>query len=355
MATTIVQTPSPPDQEGTTAVVLSGEASLCRDHLQEDWGYAAGHHALAQPPHAQGDIGEWQGGLPLPSYYEYNTTLTGTIWPNYGTAPADTTWHPTVNHDSPSFGPYGSVWPASPAESLSNHPWSPSDQPLPSPLSDLGGPSYFFLARNPLGEDGLHAGQAIAPIIASRDAAAASLHNSPATTTINSITPTPLLKTKDSKSNNKKAAPASKRPAAEATPHPPRPRTLKRHKSDAPSVTSISTDRTSASTSTAATTTTTTLGGVLPANVDPRVASEQIKREAWERCKAEAFEMSQRRMMLLNHEHGALEREAQRLQVNLGLMREAVARDEAAAGLEEEEKEAAAAADGAGMWVAGSG
>jgi hypothetical protein len=76
-----------------------------------------------------------------------------------------------------------------------------------------------------------------------------------------------------------------------------------------------------------------TLGGVLPPGVDPRVAAEQIKQEAWQRSKAEAIEMSQRRLMLLDHERGALERETQRLQVNIGSMREAIARQQA--GLED--------------------
>ncbi|KAK0730975.1 hypothetical protein B0H67DRAFT_548815 [Lasiosphaeris hirsuta] len=67
--------------------------------------------------------------------------------------------------------------------------------------------------------------------------------------------------------------------------------------------------------------------GVLPLNLDPRVTSEQIKREAWRICKAEALEMSQRRIKLLEHEHGALERETQQLQVNIGIMRDAVMRE----------------------------
>jgi hypothetical protein len=58
--------------------------------------------------------------------------------------------------------------------------------------------------------------------------------------------------------------------------------------------------------------------------MDPRVASEQIRREAWQRCRAETTELSQRRLLLLDHVQGAREREAQRLQVNMGLMREAV-------------------------------
>ena len=77
--------------------------------------------------------------------------------------------------------------------------------------------------------------------------------------------------------------------------------------------------------------------------MDPRVASEQIRREVWGRCKAEALEMSQRRMMLQDHEHGALERETQRLQVNLGLMREAARRDQAEQQQQQQEEEAAKA------------
>lgn len=52
--------------------------------------------------------------------------------------------------------------------------------------------------------------------------------------------------------------------------------------------------------------------------------SEQIRREAWRICKSEAAEMSQRRMKLLEHEHGALERETQKLQANIGQLREAI-------------------------------
>jgi hypothetical protein len=51
--------------------------------------------------------------------------------------------------------------------------------------------------------------------------------------------------------------------------------------------------------------------------------------------------------MLLDHERGALERETQRLQVNLGLMREAVKRDRE--GWEEEGERG----ERAGRWVEG--
>lgn len=51
-----------------------------------------------------------------------------------------------------------------------------------------------------------------------------------------------------------------------------------------------------------------------------------MQREAWEKAKTEALAMSQRRLMLLDHERGALDRETQKLQVNIGLMREQVAK-----------------------------
>ncbi|KAK4195893.1 hypothetical protein QBC40DRAFT_343123 [Triangularia verruculosa] len=67
--------------------------------------------------------------------------------------------------------------------------------------------------------------------------------------------------------------------------------------------------------------------GIFPPDVDPREASAKIQREAWERCKTEVLVMSQRRLLLLDHERGALERETQKLQDNLALMREAAARE----------------------------
>ncbi|KAK4456988.1 hypothetical protein QBC42DRAFT_301549 [Cladorrhinum samala] len=66
--------------------------------------------------------------------------------------------------------------------------------------------------------------------------------------------------------------------------------------------------------------------GIFPPNVDPKKASEKMQREAWEKAKTEALAMSQRRLMLLDHERGALDRETQKLQVNIGLMREQVAK-----------------------------
>ncbi|KAJ4297404.1 hypothetical protein N0V88_004325 [Collariella sp. IMI 366227] len=170
--------------------------------------------------------------------------MDGTGWNTYGPVPTNGLWDHSVT-GSPNLNPYGTVWAASPSETLSTNTWSPSDQPLPSPMSEA--PSYVSAQTS-------------------------------------------------------------------STPKP-HPRTLKRHRSDTPSITSSTHTN---NTSTTISSSTTTLGGILPANVDPRVASEQIRREAWERCRAEAHEMLQRRMQLVDHERGALEREAQRLQENLG-------------------------------------
>lgn len=291
-------------------------------------------HPIAPPSNAL-----WHGEPPLTSGGDtpavFAPPLDGTYLVDYGTGAVGGAWDSPV--DASNTGPYGApMWPTSPTDTLSHNPWAPADQPFPSPVSEA--PSYAF-TLSPYGTDPTNGYP--------NQSGSRSGTNSPATTT-NTTLPTPLLQPGDNlpattKNLPKNPNPPPKRPA-ESTPRPPRPRTLKRHRSDTPSIASIASISTTGSGGSA----TTTLGGVLPANVDPRVASEQIRREAWERCKAEAFEMSQRRMMLMDHEHGALERETQRLQVNLSLMREAAKREQA--GLDEEE----ARAGRAEKWVDGA-
>ena len=257
-----------------------------------------------------------------PSSYDtpsiFDEPLSGTVWPDYGIAPVGGMW------DLPTLGSPGldtSSWPASPwGGILSNNTWSPADQPLPSPLSEVA--SYDF-SPSPLAEleDGSSFSQTN-PSAAPRPSAQPLTPYSPATTTGNS---TPILKPTDANKKSATARPprrlsssSTKRPPTPSTtPNPSRPRTLKRHRTDPPPSTSHS--RTSSTTTVY--NSNTTLGGVLPANVDPRVAAERIRREAWDRCRAEASEMAQRRMLLLDHEQGALERETERLQASLGRMR----------------------------------
>lgn len=58
------------------------------------------------------------------------------------------------------------------------------------------------------------------------------------------------------------------------------------------------------------------------------LTSEDIRREAWRICQAEVREMSERRMRLIEHEGGALERETARMQRNITAMREVISREQ---------------------------
>ncbi|KAK4210316.1 hypothetical protein QBC37DRAFT_36139 [Rhypophila decipiens] len=59
-----------------------------------------------------------------------------------------------------------------------------------------------------------------------------------------------------------------------------------------------------------------------------RIASEHISREAWRICKAEAIEMEQRRVQLLQNGSGTLEREMLQQRHDLGLIRQGVLREQ---------------------------
>ncbi|KAL2193721.1 hypothetical protein P885DRAFT_71928 [Corynascus similis CBS 632.67] len=297
---------------------MDAQTSLHLDGSQNSWQYTA---AVDQP--LSGSNGMWQSEMnvmPM-AYYDTQTTLD---------APSNdkSSWNLPID-SSMNFSGYGQVWPIPefPTDTFTHNAWSPSGQPLPSPLSEA--PPYIW-AQSPAGDSPLESERRNS----TASQIARSSTNSPVATISNQPFTTPALKPKDhqsSRKTTKRSAAAAAAGAASADPvfHSRPKHMLKRHKSDTPSIASIASISTSISVGSAASastaTTHTTLGGVLPANVDPRIASEQIKREAWGRCKAEAAEMEQRRMMLLDHERGALEREARRLQVNLGLMREAAA------------------------------
>ncbi|KAK3902980.1 hypothetical protein C8A05DRAFT_33294 [Staphylotrichum tortipilum] len=261
--------------------------------------------------------GMWQPTSDLTSYdtldddasSNFDAPSTGTTgWGDcYGVIPADYAWEPPAS-SSTTLSPYyaAPAWPISPSVPPSSNTWSPNDAPLPSPSSEA--PSYIFTS-SPLGDDDDLDADPASPATTPQPSPATPSQRTSSVST-SARTPTPALPPPKGKPKKK----TSKRPSTTTPPtDPPKPRLgrppKRRHKFDTPSDAAPPPK---------------TLGGVLPANVDPRVASERIKREAWERCKAEAAEMLQRRMMLRDHEHGALEREAQRLQVNLGLMREKV-------------------------------
>ncbi|KXX75690.1 hypothetical protein MMYC01_208301 [Madurella mycetomatis] len=254
--------------------------------------------------------GMWPGAAPLMPYdsptmfdnapNEMGWTDNGIFWDHSATA-------------SPSLQSYPPVWPISPEGQLQHDAWSPSNQPLPSPLSEIPSP---ILTRAASVENGLTpVGSTISSPRGPTD-----MSHSGSPFDAMSILPAPdsAPKVKGRVSGKDSKAASSKR---SARPEPkPRPRAHVRRKSESASASSAA-DRP------------TRLGGVLPPGIDPRTASEKIRREAWERCRAEVLEMSQRRLMLLDHERGALERETQKLQVNIGLMRETIARQQA--GLED--------------------
>jgi len=66
-------------------------------------------------------------------------------------------------------------------------------------------------------------------------------------------------------------------------------------------------------------------GGVVQGSYFP--TAEQIGREAWRVCKSEALEMSNRRK-LLEHQRTVLEQETENLQFKVGLMREAISKEQ---------------------------
>lgn len=313
MFTYITQTVYRPNYTMLTYVVRY-KVSFNQDGYQNSWDYPA---VVQHQPLSVQD-GMWQGdinGMSLASAYD-------------GQAAFDPSC-PSIDV-SMNFASYGQVWPIPelPVDATAHDSWSPAGQPLPSPLSEM--PPYDW-TQGTLGGSPVD-GEQTSP---SGQAANISNTNSPAAPMISQPVTNTTPKPKESKKTSKRPAAAvagASSTTAEPSPYSRPKHMLKRHKSDTPSIGSVSTTISAGSTST-----TTTLGGVLPANVDPRVASEQIRREAWDRCKAEAAEMEQRRMMLLGHERGALERETQRLQVNLGLMREAAALRQRE--LEEEEKQ----------------
>ncbi|KAL2161692.1 hypothetical protein VTH06DRAFT_8254 [Thermothelomyces fergusii] len=299
---------------------MDTQVSLNQDGCQNRWEYPATMHQPLSVP-----SGMWQGeinGMILTSVYDGQATFDPSCPPM----------------DVPmNVNTYGQVWPIPqfPVGPIAQDSWSSAGQPVPSPLSEA--PPYAW-TPSPLGDSPADGERASLSSQVARNGDANSPAEPMASQPVTNLAP----KHTETKKTTKRPA-AAVEGASSTAAEPPfysRPKhMLKRHKSDTPSMTSVSTPMSggSASTTMPMSIATTTLGGVLPANVDPRVASEQIRREVWHRCKAEAAEMEQRRMMLLGHERGALERETQRLQVNLGLMREAAALRQRE--LEEEEKQ----------------
>ncbi|KAK4098785.1 hypothetical protein N658DRAFT_509230 [Parathielavia hyrcaniae] len=362
---TLVHAPSSPEPQGS---LFDAEASLHPAYAQNNWGYTIDvddhdNHKSHNLPAANGI---WMGMAAPASYCDTTTAFSAPLsvaaWSDHGTAPEGSAWDSPAN-PLPSFGPDRPLWPVAPTNAAFTNPWCPRNQPIPSPLSEA--PPYIVTQSPPTANDednGLNG---------ERLRTEYSTSYSHKSSTTGTTTPSPSYisgsrpRDKPKSRANHSPIPSSsasnlKRPATPATttaaggggpeqdePTIPRQRTPKRqHRSDtgtpgpspavstASSMTTTTTTTTTTATTTAtavsntsnsttATTGKTTLGGVLPADVDPRIACERIRRQAWERSSAQALEMAQRRTMLRRgHEHGALEREMERLRVNLGLMKQ---------------------------------
>ncbi|KAK3989889.1 hypothetical protein QBC44DRAFT_326275 [Cladorrhinum sp. PSN332] len=237
----------------------------------------------------------WIDNLPMPTYDTatmYHPATNDNLWPTYAQFPAGGIDGPSPStvHSSPSIpsiGVHGQGWP------------QPPEQPLPSPTSEMAPYSQYPFQYSAPSEDDFQTG-GVYPTTDFATQPSRPAQAPPSTNT-------------SSKPKNKGKG---KAPTLKST-----------KKSDASSPKARGTKRKSPSpaTSTSGAKTTPHIG-IFPPNVDPKKASQKMQREAWEKAKNEAVVMSQRRLMLLDHERGALERETQKLQVNIGLMRETVAR-----------------------------
>ncbi|KAK4183399.1 hypothetical protein QBC35DRAFT_418996 [Podospora australis] len=218
------------------------------------------------------------------------------------------------------WAPSPSGYPASTAAWMAND----QQQPLPSPLSEV--PSYSSEVPSYGSEIPGYGGYNVtqnpasgrSPVVPTTSflsdsqqdyTAAASPPTSSAATTISrqkQLVPKTTKRGRPKGSSNKPKTTATGEKVAKGT----------KRKSPAPSG-----DSPSSSTSATALNL-----GIFPPNVDPKAASEKLQREAWERCKSEAASMSRRRELLLSS-RTELQKETQKLQANIGHLREAVARE----------------------------
>ncbi|KAK3382750.1 hypothetical protein B0T24DRAFT_602440 [Lasiosphaeria ovina] len=283
-------------------------------------------------------VNPWHGSLPGPDYDD--PTMFGADgaeidWSSFGPLPSSSHQHHhnnnTWGHPDPSPVDYfTSGLPASPGGLYTaSSVWGSHDQPLYSPHSEappLIPAHHAPLVRSVSAENGLSAGSSLDFIRRPnlKHGGSSSEPTSPGNMVLVSSSPVaaalPSNTTKPKRAHKAKAKSVSasksdaksKKAAGSCTSsssHPQQQRgsssSSSKRKSQSPPLTPGGTPATAAA------------------------SAEQIRKEAWRICKAEALEMSQRRIMLIEHERGALERETQKLQVNIGRMREAVSREEA--------------------------
>ncbi|KAK3362347.1 hypothetical protein B0T25DRAFT_4338 [Lasiosphaeria hispida] len=285
------------------------------DHDYVPWTHANSHSVYSSSPSTEFGAA-WSYSQDDPSMF--SSATTGASWSHgYEPAPTSSTWTPSVNPSS--AGGYTGGYP-------STAPWRSSDQPLLSPYS--GGASSLHrpaLMRSASAGNGL--GGDSPNFIPSRPSATAPV--SPASYQGTGRDSPASAGQPKSRRDPRSTSKASKKSDSKSRGSSTSKQTGSKRKSSSPpaqmhGIPSGGNEEYYQNQLNARFGHTV---GVLPLNLDPRVTSEQIKREAWRICKAEALEMSQRRIKLLEHEHGALERETQQLQVNIGIMRDAVMRE----------------------------
>ncbi|KAK0663908.1 hypothetical protein QBC41DRAFT_329101 [Cercophora samala] len=297
------------------------QAPMYQTYPQDAFAYGQWSNATypTMNPTAQFD-GVWQEGAhqvqPMTTYDMPTMfhTSDDVAWPTQEQIPAESFSHsPTTTTSPVVYQGQSTEWNSMPPQEsgypsgtwMSNH----QPQPNPSPLSEA--PSYgnyTFNHRTPSDYEPQSAASR-APFSQQHSFDARDSSSPVASTTAPVSKPKTKGKGKSTVSKpSKKTAETSKARASSGT----------KRKSPAPSTKSNSSENSKPPPP---------FLGIFPPDVDPREASAKMQREAWERCKNEAMVMSQRRLLLLDHERGALERETQKLQDNLALMREAAARE----------------------------
>ena len=281
-------------------------------------GAGAGHHYAAMSPATGTEHGAaWPYGVAVsqegPSMF--GATDVALEMPNHELmVPATTVWSPSVSPYPTAMADYSTTAFPFPVQGQVAEPsmWESSDYASSlSPYSDTAGVASHPPLTRSVSDDGL-----------GTYSAAVSAPDSPESdATTSSAFPAPSQPTSRRNKNNPRSAARAARRTADSTPRPKSPAARPRPSRTSSNVTEFHYQNQLRS----------RLGhriGPVPPYQDPRATTEHIRREAWRICKAEALEMSQRRMKLLEHEHGALERETQQLQINMKLMRDAVAREQ---------------------------
>ncbi|KAK3329854.1 hypothetical protein B0H66DRAFT_39561 [Apodospora peruviana] len=306
--------PPSPDGEGGEASLpqtASDPQSLWENVEYTAWMSSNPHNsALSSSPNGHFN-NTWQGDYPaLSQGSSLSSSAPEPTWPNahtLGYGPAPTNNMQSCSRNTSPTGDYFGTSDSSVihlSASYPKAPWDTSDQPLYSPFSEVPplieqprGLSVNNVGLNPSyfpGESTYFKAEPGSPVSPSPISSSSPSATTTTTTATSSSKGKGKSKSKASSDSSKSSAPARSRTSSTTS-----------SKRKLPSQMNLP----------------------LPQEVH-RIASEHISREAWRICKAEAVEMAQRRVKLLEHESGALERDTQQLQHNIELMRQVMARSQ---------------------------